>query len=58
MWKMCFILSSEASNSWIVDLSDILRNYFPNSSWEKEEDALGHYFEVGILHVFLFFFLS
>lgn len=58
MWKMCFSLSSEVSNSWIVDLSDTLCNCFPDSSWEKEEDVLGHYFEVGILQVFLFFFLS
>lgn len=41
-----------------VDLSDTLHDYFPDSSWEKEKDALGHYFEVGILQAFLLFFLS
>lgn len=55
MWKICFIFWSVKLPEF-ADLSDTLQDYFPDSSWEKEEDALGQYFEVGILQVFLFFF--
>lgn len=59
MWKMCFIfIFWSVKLPEFVDLSDTLCDCFPDSSWEKEEDALGQYFEAGILQVFLFFFLS
>lgn len=57
MWKICFIfIFWSVKLPEFADLSDTLHDYFPDSSWEKEENALGQYFEVGILQVFLFFF--